>query len=201
MYLLKCEGISKSFKSLHVLDDINLTVNPGDCLYIHGKNGCGKSTLFKIICDILQADQGQIVKSEDLSIGALIENPGFIEEESLHYNLAFLADLKNHYDEQRIRELCALFQLDYDNRSPMKSYSVGMRQKAGIIQAVMENQNCILFDEPTRGLDKEAIEQFEHLINDLIEKGCCVIIASHDYLPNVHYTKTYLLESGKLMAE
>ena len=62
MYLLKCEGISKSFKSLHVLDDINLTVNPGDCLYIHGKNGCGKSTLFKIICDILQADQGQIVK-------------------------------------------------------------------------------------------------------------------------------------------
>ena len=141
--MLKVNHIKKSFKQNTVLEDINLEINKGECLYIHGKNGCGKSTLFKIICDIIQTDSGTIEKKPDTYIGALIENPGFIENESLRFNLEFLASINHHYNEERIRELCHMYSLDYDSSSTLKDYSVGMRQKAGIIQAVMEEQNLI----------------------------------------------------------
>ena len=76
-----------------------------------------------------------------------------------------------------------------------------MRQKAGIIQAVMEDQNLIFFDEPTRGLDEESIIVFENMVNTLVEGGKSIVIASHDRLARVHYTHTYLLEEGKLRSE
>ena len=134
MLLLKLNNIRKSFNGNIVLENINLEVKKGDCIYIHGKNGCGKSTLFKIICDILKADEGTISKSNNTHIGALIENPGFIESESIKFNLKFLGSLKNNYDEQNINKLCNDYFLDFNNRSALKSYSVGMRQKVGIIQ-------------------------------------------------------------------
>ena len=201
MILLSLNNIRKSFKENIVLDNINLEVEDGDCIYIHGKNGCGKSTLFKIICDILKADEGTINKSKSAHLGALIENPGFIESESIKFNLKFLGSLKNNYNEQRINELCNNYFLDYNNRSALKSYSVGMRQKVGIIQAIMENQNLILFDEPTRGLDDDSIAVFESMVNTLIKEGKSVIIASHDLLPNIFYSKKFLLENGKLLTE
>ncbi|MCD7893343.1 MAG: ATP-binding cassette domain-containing protein [Erysipelotrichaceae bacterium] len=201
MSLLELKHISKSFKEHIVLEDINLRINEGECIYIHGKNGCGKSTLFKIICDIMKADDGIINVSDHTYVGALIENPGFIETETIKFNLKFLASLKNHYDESKIIGLCSDYNLDYSNRSSMKSYSVGMRQKAGIIQAVMENQNLILFDEPTRGLDEESIETFEKMIRDLLDENKSVIIASHDLLPHIAYSKKYMLEKGILIEE
>ena len=201
MLLLQLNNIKKSFNGNVVLDNINLEVKNGDCIYIHGKNGCGKSTLFKIICDILKADEGIILKNDNTHIGALIENPGFIESESIKFNLKFLGSLKNNYDEHKIIKLCNDYFLDFNNRSVLKSYSVGMRQKVGIIQAVMENQNLILFDEPTRGLDDDSITVFEEMVNMLIEEGKSVIIASHDLLPNILYSKKFLLENGKLVSE
>ena len=94
-----------------------------------------------------------------------------------------------------------MYSLDYDNSSTLKNYSVGMRQKAGIIQAVMEDQNLIFFDEPTRGLDEESIVVFEDMVNTLMKKGKSIVIASHDRLPRVNYTHTYLLEQGRLKSE
>ena len=201
MVLLSLHEIKKSFKEHLVLDNINLEVKEGECIYIHGKNGCGKSTLFKIICDILKADHGRIEKSERAHLGALIENPGFIENESIKFNLKFLGSLKNNYNEPIITKLCNDYFLDYNSHSSLKSYSVGMRQKVGIIQAVMENQNLILFDEPTRGLDEDSIIVFETMVNALIKEGKSVIIASHDLLPNISYSRKFLLENGKLLAE
>lgn len=199
--MLKVNHIKKSFTKNNILEDINLEINKGECLYIHGKNGCGKSTLFKIICDNIQSDSGTIEKDSDTYIGALIENPGFIENESLRFNLEFLGSINHHYNEERIRELCHMYSLNYDSSSTLKNYSVGMRQKVGIIQAVMEDQNLIFFDEPTRGLDEESIVVFENMVNTLVEDGKSIVIASHDRLPHVHYTHTYLLEEGKLKSE
>lgn len=201
MVLLTLHNIKKIFNGNVVLDDINLEIKKGDCIYIHGKNGCGKSTLFKIICDIIKADKGIISKSDDTHLGALIENPGFIENESLKFNLKFLGSLKHNYNEKKVQTLCKNYFLDFNNRSALKSYSVGMRQKVGIIQAVMENQNVILFDEPTRGLDSDSIIVFEKMVHMLIKEGKSVIIASHDILPNIRYSKAYLLENGKLIIE
>ncbi|MEG0453338.1 MAG: ABC transporter ATP-binding protein [Coprobacillus sp.] len=194
--MLKIEKLSKSFHKNIVLNDLNLDVQQGDLIYIHGINGSGKSTLFKIICGILEPDNGTVTKDSDIHIGALIENPGFIENESLHYNLKFLASLKHHFDEERIKELCELFHLDYQSKAKIKNYSLGMRQKTGIIQAIMEGQNFILLDEPTRGLDEEAVEAFCELINELNKQGKTIMIAAHDYLKQIPYNKTFHLKNG-----
>lgn len=196
--MLKLLNIQKKFNSNHVLRGIDLTIHAHDLIYIYGINGCGKSTLFKIICDILSYDSGKIEKDNHLKIGALIENPGFLENESLKTNMKFLANLTKSYHEDKIRELCTRFQLDYDSKTAMKAYSVGMRQKVGIIQAIMEDQNLILFDEPTRGLDEESIKVFINLVNQLVEDGKAVVIASHDYLKDIKFTKTMELVNGVL---
>lgn len=194
--MLDIQHLNKSFSKHKVLKDLNLHVYKGDLIYIHGINGSGKSTLFKIICGILEADSGRCQLSQDVYIGALIENPGFLDHKTLQYNLSFLASLKNRYQEERIKELCQLFQLDYNSKAKMKTYSLGMRQKAGIIQALMEDQDFILLDEPTRGLDQEAIDCFISLINQLHDQGKTILIASHDYLKDIHYNKVYHLQDG-----
>lgn len=193
--------INKSFRGNEVLKKLELTINKGDLIYIHGINGCGKSTLFKIIADIIEPDSGKVIKNDGLKIGGLIENPGFLETESIKTNYKFLSSLTNSYDETKIRELCKYFNLNYDNKKSMKSYSVGMRQKAGIIQSIMEGQNLVLLDEPTRGIDKEGIKAFANLINKLSSEGLSIVIASHDYLENIHFNKKYELDDGVLIAE
>lgn len=197
--MINLKRVQKKFNSNYVLEDINLSVGRGELIYIHGINGCGKSTLFKIICDILEIDSGIITIDEDTHIGALIENPAFLERDTIKYNLKYLADFNDNYDEKKIRELCQLFHLDYDSRTKMKNYSLGMRQKVGIIQAVMENQNLILLDEPTRGLDEESIESFYTLINNLIAENKSVIIASHEKYEELEFTKSYQLKKGRLI--
>lgn len=158
--MLIINNLYKSFGPNSVLINLNLKVNKAELIHIKGYNGSGKSTLFKIICDILEPNEGHITFDQDVRIGALIENPGFLERENLEYNLKYLSNLINHFDEQKVKELCERLNLDYSNRSALKTYSVGMRQKVGIIQAIMENQNLILFDEPTRGLDEESVKEF-----------------------------------------
>lgn len=199
--MLQLTDVSKKFNKNIVLKKVHFKVSQGECIYIHGKNGSGKSTLFKLICDISKPDSGSIDYDDETRIGALIENPGFIENESIKFNLRFLSSLNKNYNEERIISLCQLYSLDYNNRAPMKTYSVGMRQKVGIIQAVMEDQNLILLDEPTRGLDAESILLFEKMINSYVNKGKSVIIASHDLLGNISYTQKYLLEDGMLIAQ
>ena len=145
-------------KDREVLKKVSFKLEPGEKVAIIGKNGSGKSTLLKMICDILEPTQGKITIAENTIIGALIENPGYIELESMKFNLKYLASLTRRYDEDKIGKLCEYFELDINDKSSMKTYSVGMRQKVGIIQAIMEDQNLILFDEPTRGLDTDSIK-------------------------------------------
>lgn len=195
--MLEIHDLTKSFHQHIVLNHLNLKIQKGDLIYIHGINGSGKSTLFKLICDILKPDSGTIQLSEDTHIGALIENPGFLENETLKFNLTFLASLNQHYDSKKINKLCEQFQLDYMSHIKLKNYSLGMRQKAGIIQAIMEDQNFILLDEPTRGLDYESVKVFCNIINQLHLEGKTIIIAAHDYLKEIQYNQIYHLENGQ----
>ncbi len=199
--MLIINNLYKSFGPNSVLINLNLKVNKAELIHIKGYNGSGKSTLFKIICDILEPNEGHITFDQDVRIGALIENPGFLERENLEYNLKYLSNLINHFDEQKVKELCERLNLDYSNRSALKTYSVGMRQKVGIIQAIMENQNLILFDEPTRGLDEESVKEFSKIVNELINQNKSVIIASHDILDDLNYTKIYIMKDGSLYEE
>lgn len=199
--MLEIRNLHKSFKKNDILKGLNLKIGQGDLIYIYGKNGCGKSTLFKIISDIVPFDRGEIIFKNEAHLGSLIENPGFIENETIKFNLKFLGDLKRLYNEDYVINLCQLFDLDYANKTTLKEYSLGMRQKVGIIQAVMENQNIILFDEPTRGLDADSIIAFKELLKTLQKEGKAIIIASHDKLDDIRFTKSYKIQEGVLIED
>ncbi|ONN73786.1 ABC transporter ATP-binding protein [Lacticaseibacillus rhamnosus] len=196
--MLEVNHIAKSFKGNPVLTDVSLQVKAGQLIHISGANGSGKSTLFKIIAKLLEPDHGSVRIGKDDMIGALIENPGFLEFESMMTNLKFLANLNNRFDQSYTLQLVKQFGLNPTNRQAISKYSVGMRQKVGIIQAVMEHQSLILLDEPTRGLDKASIEQFIALIDALISDGKSVMIASHDDVPGLMYDLALRLEDGRL---
>lgn len=193
--MIKVLNISKAFNGIEVLKNITLTVDEGEIIYIKGSNGCGKSTLLKIIAGLLAPDAGEI----DLGcnrLGALIENPSFIENETAIFNLKFLYNFNGTFKIDYVKKYFDLLKLDINLKIPMKKYSIGMRQKVGIIQAVMENQNFILFDEPSRGLDEDSVLGFYKLIEDLKNEGKTIIICAHDGIDGIKFTKRYKLENG-----
>ncbi|MGM9906489.1 ABC transporter ATP-binding protein [Lactobacillus sp.] len=199
--MLKVSHVKKSFKKLAVLKDISLETKAGELVHISGVNGCGKSTLFKIIVGLLKADSGEIHTDKDDYLGALIENPGFIEYETAWDNLTFLGHFNHRFQPEKTRDLLKAFDLDPDNPQAVGNYSVGMRQKLGITQAVMEDQNIILLDEPTRGIDKEGVDQFVKLLEDLRSENKTVIVASHDEIPGLVYDRRLRMKDGILLAE
>ena len=199
--MLKVSHVKKSFKKLAVLKDISLETQDGELIHISGVNGCGKSTLFKIIVGILKADSGEIHTDKDDYIGALIENPGFIEYETAWDNLIFLGHFNHRFQPEKTRDLLKAFDLDPDNPQAVGNYSVGMRQKLGITQAVMEGQNIILLDEPTRGIDKEGVQQFVNLLEQLRRENKTVIVASHDEIPGLVYDRRLRMKDGVLLPE
>lgn len=202
--ILEIQHLSKSFKDTKVLKDLNLTIYPGDVVYIKGRNGSGKSTLLKIIAGLLAADEGIIKKTETAYVGALIENPAFVPYASLKDNLLFLYGLRHpsvsasEYSE--LETLCDTFDLSLSNRKPIKTYSIGMKQKAGIIQAIMENQDLILLDEPTRGLDDDSIDQFIQKMKELSGQGKTIVVTAHDFV-DIGYTRKMRLEHGCMVED
>lgn len=191
-------ALNKHIKGQTIIKDLDLSVDAGELIHIMGINGSGKSTLFKMISHIMEPSSGTIQLDESVRIGALIENPSFMESSSAKENLKFLAKINHNYDEKRIIELFNLFDLEFQNRVKISKYSLGMRQKVGIIQAIMENQNLILLDEPTRGLDKKALTIFNQVIDNLMQEGKSIIIASHDNLSELEFTTRYELVAGQL---
>lgn len=198
--MIELKNIKKSFLTgEYILDDLSLKIDEGDLIRITGENGCGKSTLLKIACGLMKPDSGEVIyKHYQDEIGAIIENPKFIENDTLLYNLKFLYNLKNTFNEEKVAQLCQQFHLDLYNQTSMKKYSVGMRQKAGFIQATMENQKIIYLDEPTRGMDNKSVEQFYVMIHELHQEKKTIIICSHEKLEGITFTKEYVMENGRL---
>lgn len=196
--MLELRHIKKSFGQKLVLKNVSLLAKPGELIQISGINGSGKSTIFKIITGLLKADSGEIRLGENDVVGALIENPDFLEYESAMSNLHFLANLNKRFNEKIVRDLLRHFMLDPDDPEPIAKYSVGMRQKVGIIQAVMENQNVILLDEPTRGIDQESISLFVALLKKLKQQNKIVVVASHDQINELKYDRHFILRQGIL---
>ena len=199
--MLELRQIKKSFGQKLVLKNVSLLAKPGELIHISGINGSGKSTIFKIITGLLKADSGEIRLGENDVVGALIENPDFLEYESAMSNLHFLANLNKRFNEKIVRDLLRHFMLDPDDPEPIAKYSVGMRQKVGIIQAVMENQNIILLDEPTRGIDQESISLFVAMLKKLKQQNKIVVVANHDQIKELNYDRRFILHHGILQDE
>lgn len=200
--MLNLKNVTKSYDDLLLLKEVSLDFEYGEAVHISGPNGSGKTTLLKIICGLTKQDEGSILISDNVKIGALIENPSFITSYTAQENLKLLYNLtsKSQYDDNEMFKLFEYFGLDYSDKRKISKYSLGMLQKVGIIQAIMENQNLIILDEPTRGIDDEGIENFCLLVNEYVKNGKTIIIASHDMenISSINFTKKYVIQNYDL---
>lgn len=195
-------GVSKSFKGNTLFSNVNLDIEQGTIIGFRGKNGSGKSVLFKLIAGLYSPDAGDVfIRGERLgdkidfpdNVGILVDTPGFIEVISGFENLRLLAEFKNRIDHQKIRTAMNELGLDPDEKKRVKNYSLGMKQKLGIIQATMEGQDIVLLDEPFNALDESSNHYLYDLIKRLKSENATVLLTSHnqddlDFLCDIQYT-------------
>ena len=183
------EHVYKAFGKEKVLKDVSLIIEPGQIYGIVGNNGSGKTVLMKCICGFMRPDKGKIYvdgmrigKDVDFpqSIGVIIETPGFIPHETGFSNLKILAGLKGLIGKEEIRATIKKVGLNPYMRKPVGKYSLGMRQRLGIAQAIMENPNVLILDEPFNGLDKHGVEEMRQLLKELKADGKAILLASHN---------------------
>lgn len=183
------DDVSKNIKKLPIITNVSLHLESGKIYGLRGKNGAGKTMLLRLICGLVLPTSGKITidnleLGKDLSfpdsLGILIENPGLITNYSGIKNLMTLASIKDEIDQHTIIDLMNYFDLDPNDNKKVKNYSLGMKQKIGIISAVMENPKIILLDEPLNGLDEESTQKVLALLTNRKEKGALIIVASHD---------------------
>lgn len=188
MYI-EIKNLKKKIKNKEVLKDVNLSFDKGTINGIVGSNGSGKTMLFRAICGLIKLDKGNILiggkpvifnEKLPVNIGIIIENPGFSQNETAIENLKYLADLNNNFDIEYTNTLLKEFGLLDVKNQKVKTFSLGMKQKLGIIQALMEHQELVIFDEPTNGLDKNSVKKFMKLVNELRTQGTTFLIASHN---------------------
>lgn len=185
--------LSKSFRNENVLKEISHSFEEGKIHGIMGFNGSGKTVMFKCICGFLQPDSGyvkvqekQIGKDIDfpLSLGMIIENPGFLPHLNGFENLIRLADLKKKVAREEVMEAIMRLGLDPNSKKKVGQYSLGMRERLGIAQAIMENPELIILDEPFNGLDKKGVIEVCELFEELRGRGKTVLLAAHN-MPDI----------------
>lgn len=171
-----------------ILDGVCMEMEKGKIYGLIGRNGSGKTMLMKCICGFVKPSRGEILvqgktvgKDVDFpeNMGILIENPGFIPYESGIKNLKMLADLNRKIDRQKIEDTMRLAGLDPKLKRHVQKYSLGMKQRLGIAQAIMEDPEILILDEPMNGLDKEGAEDMRELFLKLKKQGKTILIASH----------------------
>lgn len=186
---VQIKNVTKRFGEDLVLKEVNLSLNYGQVYGIVGNNGSGKTVLMKCICGFLPATTGtihvfgrQIGQEKDFpeSLGVIIETPGFLTQYTGMRNLEILADMNGIITKADIRLILRKVGLDPDMKKPVGKYSLGMRQRLGIAQAIMEDPRFLILDEPFNGLDKHGVEEIRALLLELKAMGKTILLASHN---------------------
>ena len=185
---LSVRSVSLSLKGDQILEDVSLEAHAGQVIGIVGRNGSGKSMLFKCIAGLVIPQSGEIVvdgfpvvanKRFPPDLGALIEKPGFLGSLSAYENLSVLASIQNRIGREEILEALRVVGLEDVARKKVRKFSVGMKQRLGIAQAFMERPRLLLLDEPTSGLDSDGVEMLHAVVDGLKAQGVTVLLASH----------------------
>ncbi len=203
-------NLKKIFKKQVVLENINLEFNEGKIYGLVGHNGSGKSVLMKIICGLLYADEGEVLidgkrigKDIDFlpNTGVIIEQPRFIPYLSGYRNLKLLADINNNVGKKEIIDTLEKVGLSYKSKKWVGKYSLGMKQRLSIAQAIMENPSILILDEPMNGLDSEGVKMFRNCILKAKEEGKIIILASH-YIDDINMLcdRILRLENGRIVS-
>ncbi len=206
--MIEMKNINKCFKEEKILDEINLELYDNRIYGFVGRNGSGKTVLFKLICGYLRADSGEVIvegkilgKENDFpqSLGALIEKPGFLWYETAFTNLDYLAKIKNQISKEKIMETISLVGLDPYSKKKVGKYSLGMKQRLGIAQAIMEDPNILILDEPMNGLDEAGVELIRKLILQYKNENKIILLASHNKEDiDTLCDEVYFVDSGKI---
>lgn len=187
---IEVQNVVKRFRDQVVLKNISISFEKGKIHGIVGRNGSGKTVLFKCICGLMHPEEGVILvngkrvgRDVDMpeDIGAIIEAPGFLPNYSGYKNLRFLANIRRKIGKEEILNVLKTVGLDPESRKHVGKYSLGMRQRLGIAQAIMEDPEILILDEPMNGLDNAGVQDIRALLLELKAQGKTILLASHNH--------------------
>lgn len=186
--LIKIENYTQKIKKDIILNDINLHLKENKIYGFVGRNGSGKSILFKGICGLLNISNGKIIiKGKEIgkdidfydNLGAVLDGAGFLPNLSSFDNLKLLASIRNKISDSDIKSALNKVGLDPNDKKKYKKYSLGMKQKLALAQAIMENPELLILDEPFNGLDSYSVKDIREMLIDYKKKGKTILISSH----------------------
>ena len=187
MAYIEIQNAVKQFKETRALDGIALSLEKGKIHGIIGRNCSGKTVLMKCICGFMELTAGaimvdgkKIVPSRAQNMGIIIESPGFIGSESGLKNLQHLAALNRKIKKEQAAAVMKKVGLDPSSKKPVRKYSMGMRQRLGIAQAIMEDPPLLILDEPMNGLDNQGVADVREILMELRNQGKTILLASHN---------------------
>lgn len=205
---IKVKDVCKYFGKTQVLDHVNMECRQGEITGIIGRNGAGKTVLFKIICGLLSLDSGEILingikreRQADVlpSAGIIIEEPAFLKNYSGIKNLEYLYTINNKNNRRYLESNMEKVGLDPKSKKHVGKYSMGMRQRLAIAQSIMEEPEFLILDEPFNGLDSHGVNEMRELFLELKKRGKVILIASHNSEDiNILCDNVYSMESGIL---
>ena len=208
---LTAQHVDKTIRSTPILQDVNLTLEGGTIYGFVGRNGSGKTMLFRALSGLMKLSGGTVSLDDRVlhrdfavlpSLGIVLEHVGMYPNLTGVENLRYLAGLTRRAGEADIRTALERVGLDPDDKRTYRKYSLGMKQRLAIAQAVMEKPDVLMLDEPTNALDSEAVAQVRDIITQEKERGALVLLASHNYEDiRLLSDEVYRLESGRLTEE
>lgn len=205
---IELKNVTKRFSGKTVLENVSLSVEKGEAVGLVGGNGSGKSVLFKIICGFLKPDAGEVFvngrklgSKEDFpeNMGVFINSPGFIGLYSGYKNLEFLANIRGVAGDREIRDAMQKVGLDPSDKTKVDNYSLGMKQKLGLAQAIMENQEILVLDEPFNALDFKTYNDIKESLRLLSAEEKTILMTSHNYEDIEQLCeRVYMIDDGRL---
>lgn len=209
--ILKCENLCKNFGKRNILKNVSLEVKEGDILGFIGPNGAGKTTTIKLILGLQNITSGSVkINGYDVEkeftkaiekVGAIVENPDMYMYLSGYQNLELVANLYKGITKNRIEEVVKLVKLEKRIKDKVSKYSLGMRQRLGIAQAILHKPNLLILDEPTNGLDPEGIKEMRELLIELASKEkMAILISSHNLAELDNFcNKVCIIKNGEVI--
>lgn len=211
MEILKIKNLNKSFGKKKILKNVSFNINEGDILGFIGPNGAGKTTTIKMILGLQSIDSGTVtINGYDIKknfekaiekVGTIVENPDLYMYLSGYDNLKLISNLYKNVDKKRIDEVIKIVKLETRINDKVSKYSLGMRQRLGIAQALLHKPNLLILDEPTNGLDPEGIKELRDIIKRLATKEKVgVVISSHNLSELESFcNKIVIIKNGEIV--
>jgi len=206
------KNIEKKIKKKQLIKNISFKATQGEIIGILGSNGAGKTTLMKCLTGLMKMSSGEIeICGTDITphrnnylkhVGAIIETPSFYEYMSGWKNLMQYMNMDKSITKKRVREVVELLKLNESIHEKVKDYSLGMKQRLGVAQALLHSPNLLILDEPMNGLDPKGVIILRNLLQDLSHQGITILISSHllSELEKI-VTRVLFIESGKLISD